>query len=414
MSSISFNDSREKVFDLNRHNFNNDKSDFRNKTNNISGLSKGDDILFNKKYISDDIVASSSASSSCGSSTDDSLSDSSSEQSFKNNSKSKQNKPMKKIKKIKESSEEEDSSESISDSSSVASSNIIQSNKRNSSSNGLKEKKEIIYQLDRLEARGYSIPFKFNLNSNLEEMRLEYNKIIREKEIDGSIRFQRKMMMAFVTGSEYLNERYDPFAIKLEGWSEQVHDNINDYDDIFEELHDKYKSSGKKMSPEVRLFISLSGSAFMFHLTSRMFKETPLPNVENVLRSNPDLMKKFQEAAAKEYVLGNNGNSNTKNNNSNNNGPGLFGMVSNLFNNMGGGSMQNNMDNNSERNYNSNNDIDSIINDVHKNISLEQDNNNIETLSVSDEEITSIIEDTADIKILRNNNKNNKKRTLNI
>jgi hypothetical protein len=422
MSSISFNDSREKVFDLNRHNFNNDKSDFRNKSNNISGLSKGDDILFNKKYISDDIVASSSASSSCGSSTDDSLSDSSSEQSFKKNSKNKQSKPMKKIKKIKESSDEEDSSESISDSSSVASSNIIESNKKFSSSNGLKEKKEIIYQLDRLEARGYSIPFKFNLNSNLEEMRLEYNKIIREKEIDGSIRFQRKMMMAFVTGSEYLNSRYDPFAIKLEGWSEQVHDNINDYDDIFEELHDKYKSSGKKMSPELRLFISLSGSAFMFHLTSRMFKETPLPNVENVLRSNPDLMKKFQEAAAKEYVLGNNGNSNTKNNNSinnsNNNGPGLFGMVSNLFNNMGGGSMQNNMqydmDNNSERNYNSNNDIDSIINDVHKNISLEQDNNNIETLSVSDEEITSIIEDTADIKILRNNNKNNKKRTLNI
>ena len=40
-----------------------------------------------------------------------------------------------------------------------------------------------------------------------------------------------------------------------------------------EKLHEKYKSSGKKMAPELRLFISLSGSAFMFHLTNRMFKE---------------------------------------------------------------------------------------------------------------------------------------------
>ena len=34
----------------------------------------------------------------------------------------------------------------------------------------------------------------------------------------------------------------------------------------FEELHEKYKSTGKKMPPELRLLISLSGSAFMFHL----------------------------------------------------------------------------------------------------------------------------------------------------
>ena len=89
-------------------------------------------------------------------------------------------------------------------------------------------------------------------------------KLVRDKDVDSSIRFQRKMLMAFVTGTEYLNNRYDPFAIKLEGWSEQVHENITDYDDIFEELHDKYKAKGKKMPPELRLFISLTGSAFCF------------------------------------------------------------------------------------------------------------------------------------------------------
>ena len=308
------------------------------------------------------------------------------------------------------------------DSESVSGSSVVSrnSNKRPNDSNrvvdSLREKKEIIYQLDRLEQRGYKIPFKFNLNSDLEEMRLEFNKLLKEKEIDSSIRFQRKMLMAFVTGSEYLNNRYDPFAIQLDGWSEQVHDNINDYDDIFEELHDKYKSTGKKMAPELRLFISLSGSAFMFHLTNRMFKEQPLPDIQNVLKSNPNLMKQFQEAAAKEYVMPNNSNNNSNQRNDNPvNGPGLFGMVSGLFNNLGGGSMRDNMNMNMDMNDDNNSisEIDSIIDDVHKNISTNNKNlNNIETLSVSDDEITSIIEDNADIKFLKSN-KNNK-RTLNI
>ena len=59
-------------------------------------------------------------------------------------------------------------------------------------------------------------------------------------------------------------------------------------------------------------------------------------------------------------------------------------------------------------------DIDSIINNVHSKISFDQEQNNIETLSVSDEEITSIIEDTADIKILKNTKNSKNTRTLNL
>ena len=410
------NNSRDEIFNLNKGNFNN--IDFKKPSNNNfskNSLRAGDDLIFNKKKISNDIVSSSSASSSGGSVS--SLSDSSSDGSASE----------KNFKSKKTNANDNDSSASSvtgsDDSESVSGSSVVsrKSNRRSEHSNtvvdSLREKKEIIYQLDRLEQRGYKIPFKFNLNSDLEEMKLEYNKLLKEKEIDSSIRFQRKMLMAFVTGSEYLNNRYDPFAIQLDGWSEQVHDNINDYDDIFEELHDKYKSTGKKMAPELRLFISLSGSAFMFHLTNRMFKEQPLPDVQNILKSNPNLMKQFQEAAAKEYVMPTNNTNNNYNQRNDNpvNGPGLFGMVSGLFNNLGGGSMRNNMNINMNNNDDNNSisEIDSIIDDVHKNISTNNNNNNnIETLSVSDDEITSIIEDNADIKFLKSN-KNNK-RTLNI
>jgi len=315
--------------------------------------------------------------------------------------------------------------------------------------NELNEKKEIIYQIDRLESKGFKVPFKFNMNSDLEEMRAEYNRLIREKELDGSVRFQQKMLMAFISGTEYMNSRYDPFAIKLDGWSEQVNENINDFDDIFEELHYKYKATGKKMAPELRLFISLSGSAFMFHLTSRMFKEQPMPNIENVLKSDPELMKQFQQAAAKQYVMGNNYPSassaslppqqqqqqqNIPMSNSYSSGgdssSGLFGMVSSLFNtlnspvsSMSMPSMQsasNNVNmrqapNITELRHKPSADIENIINNVHNNISMDHNDNNIETLSVSDEEITSIIEDTADIKILRGVGRPRKNtRTLNI
>jgi hypothetical protein len=234
-----------------------------------------------------------------------------------------------------------------------------------------------------------------------------------------------------------------------------VHENIDDFDDIFEELHLKYKSKGKAMPPELRLFISLAGSAFMFHLTSKMFKECPIPGVEEVLKANPELMKQFQNAAAKQFIYNNMGSSTSNTNttstiqqpqnsssrqmsNSNNNSgggginglfsnpSGLFGMVNNLFSGLNNipkppeNSSMNSNRNNNNKSFRSENDINNIINNVHNNISLnhnDDDGNKIETLSISDEEITSIIEDAADIKILKSSTrgkKSNNSRTLNI
>ena len=48
-------------------------------------------------------------------------------------------------------------------------------------------------------------------------MKREYERITRKLEIDRSVRFQRKMMIAFVTGIEFLNGKFDPFDLKLDG-----------------------------------------------------------------------------------------------------------------------------------------------------------------------------------------------------
>ena len=59
----------------------------------------------------------------------------------------------------------------------------------------------------------------YNMNSHLEDMRNEYIKLKKQREIDNSIKFQRKMLMACVTGLEFLNGKFDPFNVKLDGWS---------------------------------------------------------------------------------------------------------------------------------------------------------------------------------------------------
>jgi len=126
-------------------------------------------------------------------------------------------------------------------------------------------------------------------------MRYEKKRIIEEREAENSIKFQRKMMMAFVTGVEFLNTRYDPFDIKLDGWSESVHENVNDYDEIFEELHEKYKEKAQ-IAPELKLMLMMGGSAFMFHLTNTMFKSS-IPGMNDIMQQNPELMKQFANVA---------------------------------------------------------------------------------------------------------------------
>jgi hypothetical protein len=159
----------------------------------------------------------------------------------------------------------------------------------------INQKKELLYQFDRLEKRGLRIPKRYSINSDLDEMKADYEKLKREKETDSSVAFQRKMLMAAVSGTEFLNTKFDPFGIVLSGWSETVHDDIQNYDEIFEELHDKY-GGASKMGPEVRLIMSLGGSAFMFHLTNKLMGNANVPDLMNVLKKNPDLMRNFANA----------------------------------------------------------------------------------------------------------------------
>jgi hypothetical protein len=133
------------------------------------------------------------------------------------------------------------------------------------------------------------------MDSDLAEMQGEYEMIMEEKTKQNSVKFQGNMMMAIINGIEFLNNRFDPFDIKLDGWGEQINENINDYDDVFGELYEKYKSKAS-LAPEIKLMFQLGGSAMMVHMTNTMFKSA-MPGMDDIMRQNPDLMRQFQSAA---------------------------------------------------------------------------------------------------------------------
>ena len=159
------------------------------------------------------------------------------------------------------------------------------------------EKQKLLFNLERLQKQGYPPSKKYSMASSYEDLNYEYERLKKQRDVEKSIKFSRKMLMAFTSGIEFLNNRFDPLDIKLDGWSENMMENVNDYDEVFEELHEKYGES-VKMAPELKLISMVAGSGFMFHLTNSLFKSAT-PDLKDILKQNPDIMKNISEAAAK-------------------------------------------------------------------------------------------------------------------
>lgn len=163
-----------------------------------------------------------------------------------------------------------------------------------------KEKIDLLNKLQRLEKKGLDVAKRFTMDNTLEEMKQEYLRLVDSRNLEASLRFQRQALMSVVTGLEWANGRFDPLDIKLDGWSEAVHENVEDFDEIFEELYDKYKERGK-MPPEARLVMALAGSGFMCHVSNTFLKSRMSSvSAEDILKSNPDLARQFASAAAQQ------------------------------------------------------------------------------------------------------------------
>lgn len=133
-------------------------------------------------------------------------------------------------------------------------------------------KLDMLRKLGELKGYGVTLSQKYNMNSDLSTMKYEYelHRGIRSKQ--NWVKWSSNVLLTCVHGLEMMNNKYDPFKLKLKGWSQIMNTEITSYYDIFGELYEKYNQPGEGMAPEVKLIMMIGGSAMKFHLMNLMLR----------------------------------------------------------------------------------------------------------------------------------------------
>jgi hypothetical protein len=167
-------------------------------------------------------------------------------------------------------------------------------NPRISDRDKLRKKKMMIKRLDEWREKGIvGSHVHFNNESNYEEVEDEYETALEDKKKKESKKLYGWWFLTAVNTIEYANSALNPFDINLDGWGEQVSDDVDSYDEIFGELYEKYK--GGKLSPEIALVLRLGFSAAVVSFTNKALSSST-PGFNDVIRQSPELMKMFTNA----------------------------------------------------------------------------------------------------------------------
>jgi len=139
-------------------------------------------------------------------------------------------------------------------------------------------------------------PSHFTMDSPYEEVEDEYETALEDKRKKDSVKLQGWWFITLVNSLEYANAAFDPFGISLDGWGEKVTEDLPEYEEIFSELHDKYK--GGKLAPEVSLLMRLGFSAAVVGFSNKALSSAA-PAFGDVIRQSPELMRTFNDATVK-------------------------------------------------------------------------------------------------------------------
>ncbi len=171
--------------------------------------------------------------------------------------------------------------------------------KRMSEETVMKEKYEILRKFERLSKLGVPMRKRFTIDSPLEEMKMELEFIKREKSMDSTIKQFSEWFVTGMSAMEYGSKNIGmlkAFGLQLDGLSEAAQMNVADLEDDFEELYDLY-GENMKMHPLVRIPLRTCMMIYMVHLTNQMTRKSPIPNIDEIMRQNPDIARQLASAA---------------------------------------------------------------------------------------------------------------------
>ena len=171
--------------------------------------------------------------------------------------------------------------------------------KRMSDENLQREKYEILRKFERLSKLGVPMRKRFTIDSPLEEMKMEMEFIKREKSMDATIKQFSEWFVTGMSAMEYGSKNVGflkAFGLQLDGLSEAAQMNVADLEDDFEEMYDLY-GENMKMHPLVRIPMRTCMMVYMVHLTNQMTRKSTIPNIDEIMRQNPDIARQLASAA---------------------------------------------------------------------------------------------------------------------
>jgi len=139
------------------------------------------------------------------------------------------------------------------------------------------KKIELLRRLSEIKSKGYSLTKEYDFNSSIEEMEYEYGLLKSFADKRNGTKLYKSILLNGISLLEFVNDKYDPFDFQLNGWSEHMSVEIDSYEDIIEEIYEKYKSTGKTTPPEIRLIFLILASGAAFH-----FSKTQLGGIPGV------------------------------------------------------------------------------------------------------------------------------------
>lgn len=159
---------------------------------------------------------------------------------------------------------------------------------------------ELLRIFTELKRQGFVISQEYSMSSSLHTMEQEYEILKSSKMKNQALKLSQGFLINAVQTLEFLNSKFDPLGVDLIGFSEVVSLGIDDYNEVLDELYEKYKQYGRKVEPELKLVLMLGGSAASFHASKVLLKN--VPGMENLQR-NPKFVnkmgKQFAESMSK-------------------------------------------------------------------------------------------------------------------
>ena len=156
-----------------------------------------------------------------------------------------------------------------------------------------RRKMEKYMQLLVIKNSGITLSREYNFDSDYDDMCFEVDFWNKHQKKKNGVQIGKSFMLNGIQAIEFLNEKYDPFGLRLKGWHDHTQITSDSYDSVFGELYEKYNMSNSKMLPEIKLLIMIITGAASFHAAAKMAEKMPV--IDTILKKDPSFLANLQK-----------------------------------------------------------------------------------------------------------------------